>query len=89
MHIADMARSGRDDHALGRAALGRDHEIIARQVQFFQRARHQSQVFLVMFTRARESRDPGLENRAPGQRALELRAVGHVGEDVGVRIEPQ
>ena len=48
MAVADVRRVGPGDDSLGGPGLAGDDEIIAAQIQLFQRKRHQGKVFLVM-----------------------------------------
>ena len=48
MAIADVRRVGSRDDPFGGPGLAGDDEIIAAQIQLFQRKRHQGEVFLVM-----------------------------------------
>ena len=80
-----MHRIGMRDHALRRPGLGRDHKIVAHEVELLQRGGHEGQISLIQFAGKRQAVDVGGDDLvAVDQRACALRVV-NMREDVGLR----
>ena len=85
VRVAQVQRIGRRDHTLGRAAFAGQHEVIARQVQFLERAGHERQVVLVKPGREGFAANRSQVDRLGIDKVRDLGRVIGVGENVGLR----
>ena len=84
--VTDMQAVRAGDHALGRAGLAGNDQIIAREVKLLQCQRHERKVTLVLLPAAGQTVDERCFNMVPGNVRGKGPAVQHMGEDVGLRV---
>ena len=84
--IGDMHRIGPGDDALGRPRLAADDQIIGGEIQLFESARHEWQVFLIMPHRKGQPGNEAGEDAPLLQQGRQPGAVDDMGENIRLGV---